>query len=160
MRSGSVCLLWLMVTGCGLTVVNDNPPPFVRAEQLTAGTRVRVHSESHGRVIGHLARVSADSIVLRPPEEGRLELALPVAAFSRVDISVGRRSRKGRGALIGLLGGAAASYAAMLKICEDACVSSWIVFAIPIGGVVAGAGIGAVIGSQIKTERWLPVSWF
>jgi hypothetical protein len=149
----------LTVTACGLSVVNDNPHALADADHLKAGTRVRVHTESHGRVVGHLARVSADSIVLEQLDEGGLQLALPVAAVSRIDISAGRRSRTGRGALIGLLAGGAAGSVALSEICEDSCVGAWILLAFPIGGALVGAAVGAGVGSEIKTERWQRVSW-
>lgn len=160
MRAGVGCLLWLMLMGCGVTVgYNDNPSPVVRMEQLTAGDRIRVHSRSHGRVSGDLARVSPDSLVIVRQEEGRGELALPADAVTRVDITAGRRSRKGRGALIGLLAGGAGGMAGMVTLCGDSCVGGWILLALPVGGAVVGAGVGALIGSQIKTERWQRVSW-
>jgi hypothetical protein len=160
MRPEAVCLLGLMAVGCGLTAaVDDNPRPVVRAEQLSAGTRVRVHTRSQGKVIGHLVRVTSDSIVLRPGNQAAAELALPAPAVKRVDLSTGRRSRKGRGVLIGLLVGTVGGYAVLLRLCADDCVGAWPLLGLPVGGALVGAGMGAAIGSGVRTERWQRVSW-
>jgi hypothetical protein len=160
MRPEAVCFLGVMVAGCGLTVaVNDNPRPLVRAEQLSAGTRVRVHTRVQGKVIGHLVRVTTDSIVFRSANEADAELALPAAAVNRLDLSTGRRSRKGRGALIGLVVGTVGGYLVLLRLCSDACIGAWPLLGVPVAGALVGAGMGATIGSGVRTERWRRVSW-
>lgn len=72
-----------------------------------------------------------------------------------------KRSRTGRGALIGLVVGAAAGAITGQVVCADGnCESSsWpgdisgaVSLSLGLGGALVGAGIGAVVGSFIKTE--------
>jgi hypothetical protein len=109
-------------------------------------------------VVGNVVRVSADSLVV-VPEDAPNELVLSASNVRRVDVSLGRRARTGRGALVGLLGGAVLGTVALAYFCSDSCIGAVALAALPPGGALVGAGIGAVIGSLVRTERWRSVSW-
>jgi hypothetical protein len=145
--------------GCaGVTYLNGSEaaPP----EALQSGRRVRVHlDQPRSKVVGNVVRVSADTLVIVPDEDPRNELALSALNVRRVDISRGQRSRAGRGALVGALGGAVLGTAALVYACSDSCIGAVPLLGLPPGGALIGAGIGAVIGSLIHTERWQRVLW-
>jgi hypothetical protein len=106
-----------------------------------------------------VVQVNADSLIIAPEENLDQSLTLSAINIRRVDISIGRRPRTGRGALVGLLAGAVGGSVALMQVCSGDCVGAVVLLALPIGGALVGAGSGAVVGSLIKTERWRPVSW-
>jgi len=124
-------------------------------------------------VIGTLVRFGTDSIVVRSDvtvyRQGRTvkekqELAMALTSNTRMDVSVGRRSNGGRGAMIG--GGVGLGLAALTAIAAAATYDEnsmggaepGVAF---LGGVIlfvpAGSLIGFAIGSASKTETWSEV---
>ncbi len=83
-------------------------------------------------MVGALNGVSANRLVLAPEGDRNGELTLSAAKVRRVDISRGRRSRTGRGACFGLLGGLVGGYVALLQICKDGCVGATVLVVLPI----------------------------
>ena len=148
-----------MGSGCaGVHIVHDSEA--APRQELEVGRRVRVHLfQPHSKVVGNVVRVTADTLVIVPEEDAHRQMALSTANVSRVELSLGRRSRRGRGALVGLLAGAVGGYVALLYFCRDDCVGAVVLYALPPGGALVGAGIGAGIGSLIRTERWQSVLW-
>lgn len=72
---------------------------------LAFGTRVRVHTERQGRIVAYLAQERPDALVVDRRRDGRVErLTLPRADVRGLEVSE-RPSRKGTGALVGLLVG-------------------------------------------------------
>ena len=157
MGSSAVALLLMLGSGCaGVHVVERVPP----RQELEPGTRVRVHLyQPRGKPIGQVVHVDADSLIIAPEENLDQRPTLLATNIRRVDISIGRRPRTGRGALVGLLAGTVGGYVALLRVCSEDCVRAIVLLALPIGGALVGAGGGALVGSLIKTERWRPVSW-
>jgi hypothetical protein len=116
------------------------------------------------RIIGTLESATDNKLIVREGKEGpRREV--PLASLNLLEVSRGRHSSSGKGALIGMFAGAAGGVAAGYVVCNHGnCDSStgdltgiW-ASALGLGGGLFGAGIGAIIGGVIHTERWEKVS--
>jgi hypothetical protein len=139
---------------------------LVEAQSLTAqveaGSRVRVTTvpASPGRRIGILVSLDRDTLRWSRWDTTSV-IAVPVASVARLERSTGRRSNTGRGAMIGGLIGA--GFGLFLGIAASTDNSGWWeVGADDIAAVTAivgagGAGVGALIGSLSKRDRWEPV---
>jgi hypothetical protein len=87
-------------------------------------------------------------------------------AVSRVEVSRGRRSYWLAGAAAGFVTGAGVTYAVLnsggsTSLCnqsanQDAIASGECIGLTALGGL-AGAGLGALVGALIRTERWQDV---
>ena len=136
------------------------------------GARVRVTTaaafagDSLGgrRIVGVLTAVREGSVEILENDRG--PLLVPLRSVARFEVSRGRKSRAGRGALIGALTGAAAGAVTGYLGCGD-CGEGESFFAIDAAGAAAlvgfvgavvGTPIGAVIGSLFHTDRWSRVS--
>jgi hypothetical protein len=147
--------------------------PSIHAQDsplIPLGVRVRVRESAPGgqTTFGTLVGVTRDSITLSPRELND-ERAFALASLSEVAVSRGRHSRTGRGALIGLITGTVAGVASGLILCShEDCESSGGDFAglatatLGLGGALVGTGLGALIGSFVRTERWenIPLGLF
>ena len=132
------------------------PPPVVEE-----GSRVRVTllERDAPKVKGWVLALPADSLRLAT------EPALDSIAIARIDVrklelSRGMRSNAGRGATIGaLIGGVAFGlYVAGLASIEGTAGETWVAgIAGGAVGAIGGAGVGALIGSASKHERWKEV---
>ncbi len=116
---------------------------------LPPGSRLRVGS-STGALVGTLVSWEADALVL---DAGQGEpRRIPLAAVSKVELSRGKRSNAGRGAVIGAAVGAVPGLlVGWGDSPEHENQRPVVVGAI---GAAAGAGIGAAIGWAAKTEKW------
>jgi hypothetical protein len=138
-----------------VTLCSPAPIPVSRG---AAAPRTRLVRE---RIVGTLVRVERETLVVNDRKE-RLDFAIPIASVGTLDVSHGRRTRAGKGALIGLGTGAAAGVATALIVCADGeCsgsgigdVTGWVAGAFGIGGALAGLGVGALVGGRIHPERW------
>jgi len=96
----------------------------------------------------------ADSLLL--DTAGGSELAVPLTALTRLEISRGRKSKVVTGAAIGLLVGSAATALFLAGFCSDSdtlCESDEVVRAFAIIALPSTA-IGGAIGLAIRVERW------
>ncbi len=130
----------------------QEPPP------VKVGDRVRVTTPDVRRRQGTVQLLTTDSLVMRPKYGAPHRLAVPLAAVTRLELSVPGGSRAGRGALIGLgvaglggavLGGAACASDPWFQDAAGACAA--------IGFGVFGASgalLGAIIGAMITGTRW------
>ncbi|HKQ20240.1 MAG TPA: hypothetical protein VJW75_10895 [Candidatus Eisenbacteria bacterium] len=156
--------------------------PEAEASLLFAGDRVRLSvttpelirvlsgdplsaDQSHrDQFIGTLRARRDDDVVIRVGSPAT-ELAVPVNSVRRIEVSLGRHGRAGRGALIGLGAGALGGALAGLIVCSGGnCESSGITgetglvtMVLGLGGAVVGTGVGALTGSLIRSERWRTV---
>jgi hypothetical protein len=130
--------------------------------QIEAGARVRVTTQpaSPGRRIGSLVSLDGDSLRYSRWDTTSV-IALPLTSVDRLERSIGRRSNTGRGAMIGGLIGA--GFGLFLGVAASTDNSGWwevgvddIAVATAIVGA-GGAGVGALIGSLSKRDRWEPV---
>ncbi|MDH3497541.1 MAG: hypothetical protein OER21_12335 [Gemmatimonadota bacterium] len=135
----------------------------IRVTTATPDTTARARGPTRTRFVGTLADLRADAVVLDvDPHDRRV---VPFGTLRELEVSRGRQSRTGRGALIGLAAGAAAGVTTVLALCAGGeCESSGGNFtgfgALVVGaaGALAGTGIGALVGALIRTERWEGVS--
>jgi hypothetical protein len=129
------------------------------AQSLYPDQRVRITAPQVDlrRQPGHLVWLDADSLVLAVP---RRRWAVPRQLLTQVDSSRGKRGH----ALLGIVAGGVVGLAVgavMFSPNSSACEGSgnyaqncrWY----RAGVVVAGAGLGLLVGAQIRTERWVPL---
>ena len=98
-----------------------------------------------------------DDVVIRL-ESPETELAVPVKSVARLEASRGMHSCASDGAAIGALAGFAGGFALGLIVCSGGdCESDGrMTIATLFGGVgaIAGLGVGAITGVQMRCERW------
>ncbi len=129
------------------------------AEGVPAGARVRIVSADFARrrLTGRLLAVDRQTLLLKVTNRAE-PVRVSRSSVERLDVSRGRHGHAGTGAAIGAL---AIAPLGILAIPVGAGMSG------NVGGAGAlallasaayGAGIGALIGSQVVTERWDRVS--
>ena len=76
------------------------------------GERVRIKapSVSKHRLIGTAVTVDADTLMLRSDKPAATPLAISLASVTKLEVSQGRKSNTGKGAVIGLLVGVGAGF--------------------------------------------------
>ncbi len=135
---------------------------YVADTSIAPGDTVRVTAPSMDMddSIGTVAALETDTLTVKV-EERADALYVPLADITKLEVRHGQRSRAGKGALIGLGVGAAAGVTLAFVACagkecysdsNDATGVVALIFG--AGGALLGAGIGAIIGSSIKTDRW------
>jgi len=125
---------------------------------LAPGARVRVTllEREAPRVVGPMLALPADSLVVAA-EPDSLARSIARLDVRKLEVSRGMKSNARRGATIGalLLGvvfcGSVWSAASVDGPNEDAALAGIGGFAV---GALAGAGLGALIGSASKHEQW------
>ena len=122
---------------------------------VTPGQRVRLTFDGgRHRVAGVVVSQDSDAIAVRPyPDDAGLVIAQ--SRLTAVEVSTGRHSNAGTGALIGLVGGGLLGAAAGAS-CED----EWLCPG-PAAGAASvgllGAALGGLIGAFSHSETWQPV---
>jgi len=126
---------------------------------LAAGERVRVTAPamSPTPIVGAFARLGADTLVIETPVSTR---RFPRASVTRLEVSTGRRSHVGQGALYGGIVGAGVAALALgsSSLCADLEAGGTCALVGAAGGGVAGVLLGALIGSATKSDRWEEVA--
>ena len=124
--------------------------------QLQAGSRIRVTSDRGSRV-GTLVSLETDSLRYTTSDTASVT-ALPLASVLKLERSVGKRSNAGRGATIGgVVGGGLGLGLGLIASADDdefydVGPEDVAVVTLFLGAV--GAGVGALIGSGSKRDRW------
>ncbi len=160
----------LPVTGAPPTAQEPSPV-------LEAGSRIRVtypcepafdgSPQAPDRVCrsdGTLTRLSGDTIVVEADDS---RSAHPLESVSRVEVSTGTKSHWLTGAAIGFVVGGTVAYVALssggsTSICDQsanqdaASVGECIALSTAVGGL-PGFGVGALVGTFIRSERWQEV---
>ena len=140
---------------------------FLKSVTVMRGETIIQRPEVDKKLVGTLVRLEADTLVLR--EKGQSILSsLSIASLTRLEVSRDRKSRTGRGALIGFLVGAGVGAVGTEAVCANArdfdsgsVGAPDIGTCLLLGGVafgLIGTGIGAIAGKVIKGERWERVS--
>jgi len=125
--------------------------PALNAQEELKRIRVELRKEPGHWLVGQAAAATSDSVHL-VPERSRDTLGFARRDLRRIQVSKGRRSRAGVGALIGAgLFGAAGIALTTAEECEGYCPSPGTGFAV---GAAAGAGLGAIVGAFIHYEKW------
>lgn len=139
---------------------------------LSPGEHVRVTAAPLGPE-AHTARVvsaSADTLVVRPDDAHGFDVTLPRAEITRLEVSVGRETRRARfaviGSAIGMAGGMIVGAVTYSDPCESnpAACATWFshesqraaVVLDAISGALEGAAVGAIVGQFWTTDRWGP----
>lgn len=131
---------------------------------LEPGTRVRLTScfgtiaATCMRSAGTLSSWRRDSVLMRP-EGNRPAVGVPAAWVTAIEVSRGRRSSTGLGAVVGFVPGLVMLAGVTLAPnsfgnpngsgCSRSCMMT-----ASLGFSVLGSALGAFIGSGVKTERW------
>jgi hypothetical protein len=150
----------------GLALLMPEPVPAQTSDLPPAGARVRVKQSEYGAgwLEGKLIELSADSAAIALTRTADT-VRFATGRLVPVEVSQGLRARSGKGALLGLGIGAGTGLilgiAASAEDCTGFCpveVGPAEIFGVSVllGGV--GAGIGALIGSRSRSERWRPVN--
>ncbi len=148
-----ITFLVAVLAATPLSTVNAQDSP-----QVKPGDRVRVTAPYLGirKQAGRFETRRGDTLVVAAPDS---TMMFPVVFVMRLEVSRGRKSAVGRGALIGFLvgagGGAIAGAAALSEGCVDGdgCPALGALVGGAFFGLV-GTGIGAVVGALSKAERW------
>ena len=144
------------ITAAAIQLVGASRP--LHAQQLSyppAGARVRVtlRPPQHDQpIVGTLARLGRDSIVVRSVDAG--SLAYPTSRVRWLEVSRGRRGHALLGGVMGGIGGAAIGIGLAAAACGDGCVGATTLGLVPVGTTLVGAALGALTGSLIHSERW------
>ncbi len=120
--------------------------------RIEVGSRVRVTAPAiyEGRLVGHVIAFIPDTLLIEQKLFTRWKV--PEADIELIEVSLERKSRAGTGALIGAGTIAAAGVGTALVGCADS--DCTLFFYAALGATLVGAGIGALIGSQIRVDRW------
>lgn len=155
MRLRTLILISLVVAPFG-TIASQQSPP------VKAGDRVRVMapSVSGSPFVGTFVAVEADSLVVHDSVD---TWRLSLASVEQLDLSRGRKPHTLLGAGIGFLVGGGVAVAVLFtggssspcdqSANQDAMNSGECIGLSALGGL-AGAGLGAIVGGLIRTERW------
>ena len=170
MRHGSVITAVFLLSSCVTLIAQGQEA----APQPGARLRLTFPCELQGqpspgerrmgcRSAGRLVRLQSDTLTLDAAASTR---SYSVRALSRVEISRGTRSHRLAGAGAGLLVGGGVAFALLhtggsTSLCDrsanqDAIGSSECIGLAALGGL-AGAGLGAIIGGFVRSERWQDV---
>jgi len=130
---------------------------------LVPGRRVRVHQHKKQALVGSF--VSLDSAGIRFVTAGTDTALVPRAYVTAVDISMGTKSKAGayalRGFIYGAVGGVIIGVAASSSDNGeflDYGAGTWAAGSGLFFGAL-GAGVGALIGSGKRTDKWDPMAW-
>ncbi|HEY3121368.1 MAG TPA: hypothetical protein VGL15_12135 [Vicinamibacteria bacterium] len=136
-------------------------PATVQAREdalpVRAGDRVRIAATSLSEtpVEGKVVDIDRTSLRLELPTS-KAPVAVPLSSIRHLDVSRGRRSKVGRGALIGGASAAAFMSALALIICTSGgdCGDGGEIVRGVAYVTVAGAAAGAAVGAAFHDERW------
>jgi hypothetical protein len=152
--------LAFLLSACAQVFEVERPP------RLAPGQRVRVTIPRSGmkKHVATLIALSADTIVLASAEPGdSTRWIAPLRNVGYFEVSRGIHGAAETGAVIGFVAGGALGYWAM-KAERDACNGAtqgyWPFCSLDepvlglISGGLVGAGVGALTGLFIRSERW------
>lgn len=145
------------LAACSLLTVVPSVQAQVVPPEVPTGSRVRVKTATVPDVwqTGTLTSWRQDSLDLGI--DGGWHRTIPLPDLVAIEISRGSKSNTGKGALIGGIAGAVIGVASSIAVAiadpvEGAGFGEYAVYS--LGVTAAGAGIGALIGSLARSERW------
>ncbi len=141
--------LWLVVAmSCSTSALP------AESRTLTVGNRVRVTTPGAGTepLIGTVVGIEPDGVLVRGASGGSA-VRVPAAKATTIEVSGGKRSQAGRGAM---LGAAVGVMPGLLMTFGDYNTDDGSPGAVAVLGAAGGAALGAAIGWAIKSERWWP----
>ncbi len=158
---GLLILINLSVLSLSARVTSAQDQAGDGPARIEVGSRVRVTAPAiyEGRLVGHVIAFIPDTLLIEQKLFTRWRV--PEADIELIEVSLERKSRAGKGARIGAGTGAAAGVVTALVGCAvESCnyygsdYTALVVLGFGAGGALVGAGIGALIGSQIRVDRW------
>lgn len=129
--------------------------PAQEATLPLQGQRVRLVLQAGEPLVGHLLESNADSFRLAA-STGPAR-TIPASEVRRLEVSVGRHSHAGRGAVIGSAVGGALGLLAVASAGNDYYYTDGEKAVGVVGLTAMGAGVGALIGGLTHSERWQEV---
>lgn len=150
-----------------LTLVSFVTPHVVQAQQdttgLVPGRRIRVHQQDSEKLVGSF--VAMDSASLAMVTNAGDTVRVPLGYVGGLDLSQGTKSNAGKGAVTGLIIGAMSGVlvGAVASSADDGDfidmnAGQWAV-GIGVAFGALGAGVGALIGSGSRSDKWAPAVW-
>ncbi|HYH82008.1 MAG TPA: hypothetical protein VEX86_19535 [Longimicrobium sp.] len=132
-----------------------SPPADLRGLGVGPGSRVRlsVPAIAENPLVGHIAGLTADSLLLA--RGGGARLQIDSREVREMSISVGRARWRWalQGAVVGMLAGGVIGARAAAQG-DHAGLESVVGF---VAGVIVGTPVGAGVGALAAPERWTPV---
>lgn len=122
---------------------------------LVPGRRIRIHQRNNQKLVGRFVSMDSASLAMVTKPGDTAQVAR--STIAGLDLSDGTKSKAGRGALTGLLIGAAVGALAGLG-CEGEVAGVCMAGGALVVGAL-GAGVGALIGSGSRTDKWEPTAW-
>jgi hypothetical protein len=159
MRLPSLCLVAILTF---MPLSSATAQATVRPGERVRITVSRWSHSGGGRYVGTLVASTPDRLVVETEGD---TLALPLDSWTRLEVVQGQKSHTAMGALIGsLIGGTAGAvigYASWEENEECPECWNWGPEVPSMGGFVigllGGALVGAIVGDEIKTDRWKEV---
>jgi hypothetical protein len=144
--------------------------PAVRGQpSVRAGDKVRVDAPGRGfsGAVGVLQDIDDETLVIAFADP-KGEVTLRTDEINRLEVSFFQGSHGGRGAMVGFLVGAGGGLAVGLTERDSECESN-LLFCVRVPkeekmvwdvliGTSIGAGLGFLVGRELKTDRWMPAS--
>jgi hypothetical protein len=132
---------------------------------LAAGARVRILSPTLGDrwQTGNVSSATSDTLVFVPVKKST-STSIATPNIVRIDVSTGRHTQMGKGAVMGFLifGGAGAFMSNVAyRDCHPHCLIKTSRRSDTLIGGVSGALLGAFVGAALggrKTDTWVPVA--
>ena len=153
----------LMLSAAVLAAAAVAVPDAPAFDRVATGEKVRVVSTGLGDHTGVVLGTDAESVTVSVGP-GKPPVRIPIASIKRLDVARGRRSAAKEGAITGSLIGGALGIVAVhylsQALCEGGsdCDASLEGYGIGFGMFAAGgAGLGALTGLAIKTDKWVRV---
>jgi hypothetical protein len=124
------------------------------AGKVAVGSRIRVTSEEAGSqpIVGQVVALEPGAVVLSG-EGGVDHKRILIVPSTTLEVSTGKKSQAGRGAMAGAAVGAMPG---LLMTTGDYNTDKGNPAAVSLGGAAAGAVIGSLVGLMFKQENWLP----
>lgn len=123
---------------------------------LVPGAKVRLgwSSPDAGQNVGRAIEVRSGGFLFQPDDGDGVD-HVAFTSLSSLEVSTGSESNWAKGLFLGLIGGAVTGYAIASRDHEVYDIDPR-----PFGAVLFGVGgglVGAIIGTQVKSDRWVTV---
>lgn len=176
LRSASLALSILcLYTSTPMAQTRTALPPDTRVRltvttpeliRVLTGSPLTASQSRRTEFIGTLQGRRDDDVVIRV-RDPEAELAVPLSSVARLETSLGRHGKAGKGAFIGLGTGMAGGIATGLIVCSSGdcdendgffqLSTGFVTAVLALSGAIVGTGVGAITGALIRSERWQPV---
>ncbi|HEY8233525.1 MAG TPA: hypothetical protein VIJ10_12750 [Vicinamibacteria bacterium] len=122
---------------------------------VAVGSRVRVSGPEAGPqpLIGSVVGLEPSAVLLQG-QKGAAPTRVPLGPTTTIEVSGGRRSKAGRGAVLGAAFGLMPGL--LMTFGDYNTDSEYSPGAVAAVGAAAGAAVGAAVGWVLKTEQWWP----